>query len=152
MLRVVRRWSDIEQNLIDERLTPLMLMIARARWPIAAHRRRVRAGGKRPVLVDRYFWDYLLKLREAGRPPRRIAGYRLFSAILPFSRRAVILICPVDAMLARKQELSRSAIEALYAVYCDQVARTGLDQTLVQSTDGPVEACTSSVASFLSMP
>lgn len=141
--------GGMERNLRDEQLVHWLLLIARARWPIAAHRRRARAGAKRPVVVDRYFWDYLLKLRDSQRAPVRIRGYALYTWLTPTPRLAVVLMAKLATIFARKQELTSGAIDALYSVYCDQIARSGVDKVLFQSTDLPAERAAAEVAAFL---
>lgn len=141
----------LARNRMDESMAQAILTIALLRWwPLVIPRviRRYFRGGPATV-VDRYFWDYLVKVRGAEAQPWRIAGHRLFSKLVPAPHKAVVLCCGLDTLYSRKQELSAAAIDCLYDLYCDQIARKRVKHVLMLSTDGPFERSYGQIAWFL---
>ena len=100
-------------------------------------------------MVDRYFWDYLVKVRGVEAQPSCIAGHHLFSKLVPAPHKAVVLCCGLDTLYSRKQELSAAAIDCLYDLYCDQIARKRVKHVLMLSTDGSFERSYDQIAWFL---
>jgi hypothetical protein len=145
--------SHKARNLIDENMSEAILTIAILRWwPVVTMRtigRYLRARDRTPIVADRYFWDYLVRVRHADAPPSRVSGYRLLSRLVPAPRRAVILCCNLATLQSRKNELSPQAVDFLYDFYCEQIARTRVKRVLALSTDGPVERSYRQVAWFL---
>jgi hypothetical protein len=139
------------RNRIDENMAQAILTIALLRWwPLVIPRmvRRYFRNGPATV-VDRYFWDYLVKVRGAGARPSPIAGHRLFSKLVPTPHEVVVLCCGLDTLYSRKQELSAAAIDCLYDLYCDQIARKRVKHVLMLSTDGSFDRSYGQLAWFL---
>lgn len=145
--------SHKAKNLVDENMAQIILMIAVVRWwPVIAWRtgsRYLRGRGRSAIVVDRYFWDYLVRVRRPDVPPSRISGYHLLSRLMPAPSRAVVLCCGLETLYSRKNELSPEAVEYLYGLYCDQIARNRVKRVLALSTDGPLDRSCRQVAWFL---
>ena len=145
--------SHKAKNLVDENMSQAILAIAIFRWwPLIITRavgRYLRGPGTHTMVVDRYFWDYLVKVRHADVPPSRIAGCRLLSKLVPEPRKAVILCCNLTTLHSRKNELRPEAVDFLYDSYCEQIARTKVKRVLALSTDGPIERSYRQAAWFL---
>jgi len=134
------------RNVRDEKMLWLVLPVA---WLYFQSSRWLSGWGKSYVL-DRYFYDYLVAdVRSETRPLRRIRGYRWCSALVPRPDRLVVATCPPEEILRRKREMSEASIDALYAVYLDQVARAGIPETLCCHTGVPLETSRRRVAEFL---
>jgi hypothetical protein len=155
LLRAARRRDQhthdrTKRNLLEERHPHVVLGSALVRWP------RVRAGlqqgsyrATQVVLVDRYFWDYLFRLRDAETAVRPIRAHRAYAAILPRPERAVILGCSTAVIHERKQELSAEAIDILYRSYCRHVAVRRVPKTLLLSTEVDLPTSGARVVRFL---
>jgi hypothetical protein len=139
------------RNRIDENMAQAILTIALLRWwPLVIPHMVCRYFRKGPAtLVDRYFWDYLAKVRGAAARPSPIAGQRLFSKVLPAPHKVVVLCCGLDTLYSRKQELSAAAIDCLYDLYCHQIARKRVKHVLMLSTDGSFDRSYGQLAWFL---
>jgi hypothetical protein len=141
------------RNMVDEGIVHLILLTSIVRWWPFAMARAVRSywrrGAARTIVVDRYFWDYLLTLRDAEVLPARISGYRMLSKLVPTPERAVVLCCSSETIHSRKTELTSAAIDCLYELYWDQIARRRVPSVLMLSTDGPFERSYSQAARFL---
>jgi hypothetical protein len=154
-LRLVRRRSADRprsaRNLVDERMAQAMLIIALLRWAPLIVSRLVRRclRGRSEIVVDRYFWDYLARIRSTDARPSRISGYRLFSELIPTPHRVVVLCCGLETLYSRKQELSASAVDYIYDLYCDQIVRNRVKHALMLSTEGSFERSYDQVAWFL---
>lgn len=143
--------SHMARNRIDESMAQAILTIALLRWwPLVIPRmvRQYFRNGTATV-VDRYFWDYLVKVRGAEARPSPIARHRLFSRLVPTPHKVVVLCCGLETLYARKQELSAAAIDCLYDLYCDQIARKRVKHVLMLSTDGSFDRSYSQIAWFL---
>lgn len=90
-------------------------------------------------LVDRFFWDYMLRLRQVSRVPRRIGFYGVVSRCLPKPDSSIVLVCDDGLLKHRKDELTTMAIDALYRVYCEQIAIHRIPHVLMLSTRCPIE-------------
>jgi hypothetical protein len=145
--------SHKAKNLIDENMLQVVLAIAIVRWwPLIISRmagRILRKDGRSTIVLDRYFWDYLVKVRHADVPPARVSGFRLLSRCVPAPRRVVVLCCSHPALRARKNELRPEAVNFLYRFYCEQIARDRVKRVLALSTDGPFERSHRQVSWFL---
>lgn len=99
------------------------------------------------TLLDRYFYDYLIKdVRETNRPLRKIALYKYLSKILPKPYKLVIAMCPAEVIVERKQEMSVKTINDLYDIYLEQVFYSGLDDVLFCNTNlNPEISCQQAV-------
>jgi hypothetical protein len=145
--------SHKAKNLVDENMSQLVLAIAIVRWwPLVISRmlgRNLRSGRGTAIVMDRYFWDYLVKVRHADVPPSRVSGFRLLSRLVPVPSWAVVLCCSNATLLSRKNELRPDAVDFLYDFYCEQIARNKVKRVLALSTDGPLERAHRQVSWFL---
>ena len=96
-------------------------------WPLiitSSIGRFLREPGRPTIVVDRYFWDYLVKVRH---PMRLHHAYRVkrLSKLVPEPRKAVVLCCKFETLNSRKNELRPEAVDFLYDFYCEQIAQQG---------------------------
>jgi hypothetical protein len=145
--------SHKAKNLTDENMVHVVLAIAIFRWwPLVVSRmagRYLRKDGRSTIVMDRYFWDYLVKVRHADVPPARVSGFRLLSRLVPVPSRAVVLCCSHPTLRARKNELRPEAVDFLYGFYCEQIARSKVKRVLALCTDGRLERSHRQVSWFL---
>ena len=145
--------SHKAKNLIDENMLPAILAIATFRWwPViitSSIGRFLREPGRPTIVVDRYFWDYLVKVRHPDAPPSRVSGYNVLSRLVPEPSKAVVLCCKFETLNSRKNELRPDAVDFLYDFYCEQIARNRVKRVLALSTDGPIERSYRQAAWFL---
>jgi hypothetical protein len=145
--------SHKAKNLIDENMLQPILAVAILRWwPVIitlSIGRYLRGPGKPTIVVDRYFWDYLVRVRHADAPPSRVSGYNVMSKLVPEPSKAVVLCCKVTTLNSRKNELRPEAVDFLYDFYCEQIARNRVKRVLALSTDGPIERSYRQAAWFL---
>jgi hypothetical protein len=134
-------------------LRPILAVAILRWWPViitSSIARYLRGPGRPTIVVDRYFWDYLVKVRQVDAPPSRVSGYNVVSRLVPEPRKAVVLCCKATTLNSRKKELRPEAVDFLYDFYCDQIARKGVKRVLALSTDGPIERSYRQAAWFLS--
>jgi hypothetical protein len=145
--------SHKAKNLIDENMLRPILAVALLRWwPViitSSIGRYLRGPGRPTIVVDRYFWDYLVRVRQADAPPSRVSGYNVVSKLVPEPSKAVVLCCKVATLNSRKNELRPEAVDFLYDFYCEQIARNRVKRVLALSTDGPIERSCRQAAWFL---
>ncbi|WP_427184337.1 hypothetical protein ACL598_25600 [Bordetella bronchialis] len=143
-------WGREPRNVRDENRLWLILPVAWAVFSISG----LWAGWRRPLMLDRYFYDYFVRNVRTNRqhPVRRIAAYGVCSALAPRPRRLIVASCPPDIIEKRKQELPRDAIVSLYGMYLDQVRRGRLPATLFCYTGASPEMSGRHVLSFLGDP
>jgi hypothetical protein len=145
--------SHKAKNLIDENMLPAILAVAMVRWwPViitSSIGRYLRGPGGPAIVVDRYFWDYLVRVRHADAPPSRLSGYNVVRKLVPEPSKAVVLCCKVATLNSRKNELRPEAVDFLYDFYCEQIARNRVKRVLALSTDGPIERSYRQAAWFL---
>jgi hypothetical protein len=125
-----------KRNLMEERHPHVVMISALTRWPLV-RRRWARSDGHAAdlVLVDRYFWDYLLVLRDPSVAARPITAHRAYAAVVPRPEQAIVLGCSTAVIHQRKQELSAEAIDALYRSYCRHIVSRRVPRTLLLSTE-----------------
>jgi hypothetical protein len=137
------------RNVRDEKVLWLVLPVA---W-LCFSASRWLTGWARPVLYDRYFYDYFVRdVRDPGRTLRRIGAYDLCTALAPRPQRLVVASCPADVIHQRKTEMTQASIERLYQVYIDQVVRAGIPDTLFCHTGVALHTSGRQVAAFLNEP
>jgi hypothetical protein len=160
-VRLLLRWSlrrdrrsggKTARNLLEERHPHVVLLSAILRWPRlwAGRAVRVRRSGRSElVLIDRWFWDYLLRVRASGVAPRPVAAQRVYRRLIPRTERVVILTCPTEVIHQRKQELSAQGISALYEQYMEHLTATRVPRTLILSTELPLDSEHAELIQFL---
>ncbi|WP_157793146.1 hypothetical protein [Bordetella genomosp. 8] len=143
-------WGREPRNVREEKRLWLVLPVA---W-IAFSLAQLFGGWRRPLVLDRYFYDYFVRnvRLTATQPFRRIAAYGACSALAPPPRHLIVATCPPDVIHQRKQEMSREAIESLYAMYLDQVRRGRLPATLFCHTGVSMEESSRHALLFLGHP
>ncbi|ARP90810.1 hypothetical protein CAL14_11365 [Bordetella genomosp. 9] len=140
-------WGKEPRNVREEKRLWLVLPVAWGAFTLL----QLFTGWRRPLLLDRYFYDYFVRNVRvgAGAPLRRIAAYPLCSALTPPPQRLVVASCPAQVIHTRKQEMTADAIAAMYEVYLDQVRRGMLPATLFCHTGGSREQSGLHVRRFL---
>jgi hypothetical protein len=134
------------RNVRDEKMLWLVLPVS---WVFFSAARWL-WGWARPVLMDRYFYDYFVRdVRNPGRPLRRIGAYDLCSALTPRPQRLIVATCPTEVIRTRKTEMTAVSIDLLYKVYVDQVARSGIPETLFCHTGIALQTSCRQVVAFL---
>jgi hypothetical protein len=134
------------RNVRDEKVLWLILPVAWLYFCCS----RVFTGWRRPLLLDRYFYDYFVRnVRSETEPLRRIAAYGACSALAPRPCALVVAMCPTTVILARKQEMTADAIEGMYELYLDQVRRARVPRTLFCHTGVEQETSARQVVQFL---
>lgn len=134
------------RNVRDEKMLWLVLPVA---W-LCFSASRWLTGWARPVLYDRYFYDYFVRdVRDPGRPLRRIGAYDLCTALAPRPQRLIVASCPAEIIRRRKTEMTQASMEEIYKVYIDQVARTGIPETLFCHTGIALQTSGGQIAAFL---
>ncbi len=134
------------RNVRDEKTLWLILPVAWLCFSLS----RWLTGWARPIILDRYFYDYFVRdVRHESRTLRRIAAYDLCSTLVPCPQRLIVASCPAPIIRRRKREMSSESIEGLYQVYLDQVIRSGVPQTLFCHTGIPLETSIQQLAAFL---
>ncbi|OWT80290.1 hypothetical protein [Achromobacter sp. HZ28] len=138
------------RNVRDEKMLWLVLPTA---WTCFTLSRLLTGWGK-PLLLDRYFYDYFVRNVRLSTPEpfRRIAAYRLCSALAPRPERLIVAVCTPEIIHERKLEMARDVIEAMYGVYIEQVVGGRLPLTLFCHTGGTLAASERDVEAFLRMP
>ena len=138
------------RNVRDEKLLWLVLPVAWTYFSVS----RLFTGWRRPLILDRYFYDYFVRNVRVGstEPFRRIAGYGLCTALVPRPRGLIVATCSVAVIHARKHEMDEAAIHAIYDMYRDQVVRGGLPMTLFCHTGISLEQSARHVLAFLGDP
>lgn len=135
------RSKCVDNNIFDENHLSFVLTVAFMRWHFMLWRMKtigkIRQGSV--WLVDRFFWDYMLRLRQVSRVPRRIGFYGVVSRCLPKPDSSIVLVCDDGLLKHRKDELTTMAIDALYRVYCEQIAIHRIPHVLMLSTRCPIE-------------
>jgi len=143
---LVHMFRSEPRNVRDEKMLGLILPVAWLYFSLS----RWLTGWARPVVLDRYFYDYFVRnVRSDSQPLQRIGAYNLCTALAPRPIRLVIASCPVEIIHRRKTEMTQASIGLLYDVYLDQVVRAGIPETLCCHTGGPLEISNSQVAHFL---
>ena len=145
--QVLYHWRTSEdRNERDEKMLWLVLPVA---W-VCFSASRWLTGWARPILYDRYFYDYFVRdVRDPELPLRRIGAYDLCTALAPRPQRLIVASCPPDIIHQRKTEMTRGSIVQLYQVSLDQVVRAGIPETLFCHTGVALQASCAQVADFL---
>lgn len=127
------------RNVRDEKVLWLILPTA---WIFLSLSRWL-TGWRRPVILDRYFYDYLVRnMRHPEKPLQRIGAYVPCSRLVPLPRQVIVATCPTAIIRARKREMTETSMQRLYAVYLDQIARFGPPEALFCHTaTAPETAC-----------
>jgi hypothetical protein len=134
------------RNVRDEKVLWLILPVA---WACFVTSRWL-TGWARPILVDRYFYDYFVReVRNPTQPLRRIAAYDFCSVLAPLPRHLIVASCPPAVIRQRKTEMTVTSMERLYQVYLDQVARFGVPETLFCHTGIDLATSCRQVVAFL---
>lgn len=143
-------WGSEPRNVREEKRLWLVLPVA---W-IAFSLLQLFGGWRRPLILDRYFYDYFVRnVRITSDAPfRRIAAYGLCSALAPRPQRLIVASCPPDIIHERKVEMTQAAIASLYEVYLDQVQRGRIPATLFCYTGARPELTGRHVRGFLGDP
>jgi hypothetical protein len=137
------------RNVRDEKMLWLILPTAWVYFSLS----RLFTGWRRPLVLDRYFYDYFVRnVRSETLPFHRIAAYGLCSALTPRPERLIVASCPAEVIHHRKQEMTQPAILAMYDMYLDQVRRGRLPLTLFCYTGASPELSRRHVAAFLGRP
>jgi hypothetical protein len=137
------------RNVRDEKMLWLILPGAWAYFSLS----RWLTGWTRPLLLDRYFYDYFVRnVRSHTEPFRRIASYDLCTRLAPRPERLIVASCPVPIIHERKQEMAEASIGQMYAMYIDQVVRGGVPATLFCYTGASLEQSLNDVSVFLRNP
>jgi hypothetical protein len=137
------------RNVRDEKMLWLILPVAWVYFSLS----RLFTGWRRPLVLDRYFYDYFVRnVRSDTLPFRRIAAYGLCSALTPRPQRLIVASCPADVIHQRKLEMTQPAIVAMYDMYLDQVHRGRLPLTLFCYTGASPALSRRHVAAFLGRP
>lgn len=141
----VRKGTD--RNDLEERLLWLILPLA---WLTFSLSRGLFGPGS-PLVLDRYFYDYFAHhLRDPARPMARVAGYGFWSAVAPRPARLVVAMSPAAVVHARKAEMTVDHIQALYRLYCEQIARARVPRTLFCHTGLDRQVSSQQMVAFLS--
>src|SRR3546814_18041844 len=94
-------------------------------------------GWTKPVLLDRYFYDYFIRnVRSDTMPIQRIGAYGLCTALAPRPNRLIIASCPDDIITNRNTELPEGSIGLPHHIYLDQSGRAGIPKNMCFSTGG----------------
>ncbi len=121
----LRRQQD--RNDLEENMPALILPLAWLTFSVS----RLLFGWFKPIVLDRYFYDYLVRnVRHPQLALRTIACYPFVSRLLPKPGALVIAACPATIVHQRKAEMAPANVQALYQVYCDQVLKSGIRKTL----------------------
>lgn len=137
------------RNVRDEKMLWLVLPVA---WTYFSLSRWFTGWGK-PLLLDRYFYDYFVRdVRSQTQPLRRIAAYGLCTALAPRPQRLIVASCPAAIIHARKQEMTRASMDQMYGVYLEQVNRGRVPETLWCHTGGDAATSLLEVRGFLGDP
>jgi hypothetical protein len=137
------------RNVRDEKMLWLVLPGAWIYFSLS----RWFTGWGRPLLLDRYFYDYFVRnVRSHTLPFRRIAAYGLCSLLAPRPERLIIASCPTAIIHERKQEMTEASIDRMYEVYLDQVNRGRIPVTLFCHTGNGLEISALQAVRFLHNP
>lgn len=137
------------RNVRDEKMLWLVLPLAWTYFSLS----RWFTGWTKPLLLDRYFYDYfVVNVRSHTEPFRRIAAYCLCTLLAPRPERLIIASCPASVIHARKQEMTETSIGQMYQVYLDQVSRGRVPVTLWCYTGGDIDTSLSQLLGFLGDP
>jgi hypothetical protein len=137
------------RNVRDEKMLWLILPGAWAYFSLS----RWFTGWGKPLMLDRYFYDYFVRnVRSHTEPFRRILTYDLCTRLAPRPERLIVASCPVPTIHARKQEMAEASIGQMYAMYLDQVVRGGVPATLFCYTGAGLEQSLNDVSAFLRNP
>jgi thymidylate kinase len=138
------------KNGVDEGHPHLLMLLCLARWPVVRAKLIRAEGPQGTVLVDRWFWDYLLRPRDPDFGAAHIPATRVYRRLIPMTDRAVVLVCPPAMLVARKQDLSEHAIEAIYRLYSDQIAASRSGSVLLLPTVVSPERSAAHLVSYIS--
>lgn len=135
------------RNVRDEKMLWLVLPVAWLHFMLA----RTLTGWIKTAVMDRYFYDYLAKdVRSESSPLKRAQGYAFLSSLIPRPAKVVIASCATPVITSRKAEMQPLSIDALYALYIDQVCRSRIKRVLFCNTNQPIEQASDEMLMFVS--
>jgi hypothetical protein len=137
------------RNVRDEKMLWLILPGAWAYFSLS----RWFTGWGKPLMLDRYFYDYFVRnVRSQTVPMRRIATYDLCTRLAPRPERLIVASSPAEIIHDRKQEMTAASIGKMYAMYVDQVVRGRVPFTLFCYTGASLQQSLDDVSAFLRNP
>ncbi len=134
------------RNVRDEKMIWLVLPVAWLHFMLV----RMSVGWFKPAIMDRYFYDYLAKdVRSSTKRLENIAGYSLLSSLVPRPSQVVVASCSTSVILSRKAEMQAESIDALYALYLDQVCRSRVQEVLFCDTRQALDDAAHQMSAFI---
>lgn len=135
------------RNVRDEKMLWLIFPVAWLHFMLA----RSLTGWIKTAVMDRYFYDYLAKdVRSESSLFKRVRGYAFLSSLIPRPGSVVIASCATSVILSRKAEMQPPSIDALYALYIDQVCRSRIKHVLFCNTNQSIGQASAEMLVFVS--
>lgn len=115
VIRIMRQLLPAEkQNELDERISGYLIVKSWLILKLMAPKMKI---ARRPILVDRYGWDYLVQGIKTADTPRRIKFHSIFSKLISKPKKCVCVIAHTATIMGRKDELTEEKIDFIYAEY-----------------------------------
>lgn len=150
--RGVDTFGTTKSNLIDERISPLVVLSTLPTYCLLTFWVTIIRLLRKDhiVLMDRYFWDYLILPRSSTGQLARIRSARALLQATPRASLAVVLVAPPKSIRSRKEELDEPTIGSIYDHYLYCFARGRAIRLAIVPTTGTVEEAARGLQSFLS--
>lgn len=121
-------------------------------WAIVSARVGMPGMTKVWTLVDRWFYDYLVKdVKFTAREPRRLGRglTRLLNLVVPRPSALVVTFCSQQSLDARKGEMNEPAVRMMEQVYVERILGDMVYPAMFCNTDQSFECCAEQINHFI---